>query len=91
MDAVDLLHAHVGGVDVLARALLSAAALIEDGTFDRFTQDRYAGWRSGFGAQVLAGALTLAEAADHAVTSGADPKPISGRQEYLENLVNRFC
>ena len=91
MDPVDLLHAHVGGVDVLARALLAAAALIEDGTFDRFTQDRYAGWRGGFGAQVLAGEVTLAQAADHAVASGADPKPISGRQEYLENLVNRFC
>jgi xylose isomerase len=91
MDAEDLFHAHIGGVDVLARALLNAAALIEDGTLDTFVEDRYAGWNSGFGAEVLAGKVSLAEAADRAVRSGADPKPRSGRQEYLENLVNGFC
>ena len=88
-DAVDLFHAHVGGVDVLARALLNAAALIEDGTLDRFRTDRYAGWREGMGAELLAGRLSLAEAADRALAA-LEPRPRSGRQEMLENLVGRF-
>lgn len=91
MDAEDLFHAHIGGVDVLARALLNAAAIIEDGTLDRFVEDRYSGWRSGFGADVLGGKLSLVDAAEHALQSNAAPRPRSGRQEYLENLVNRFC
>jgi xylose isomerase len=91
LDADDLFHAHVGGVDVLARALLNAAAILENGTLDRFVEDRYAGWRDGFGAEVLSGKLSLADAAAHASSSGTEPKPRSGRQEYLENVVNRFC
>jgi xylose isomerase len=89
VDPVDLFHGHVGAMDLCARALLSAAALIEDGTFDTFVADRYAGWDSGTGADMLAGKLTLAEIARHAHDAPA-PKPRSGRQEYLENLVNRF-
>jgi xylose isomerase len=90
VDAEDLYHAHIGGVDVLARALLAAAAIIEDGTLEGFVADRYSGWKNGFGADVLSGKLSLAEAADHAVAANSDPKPRSGRQEYLENLINRF-
>lgn len=90
IDPADLFHAHVGGVDVLARALLNAAALIDDGALDRFVEDRYAGWAGGLGRDLLAGKLSLVEAADHAL-GAADPQIRSGRQEYLENLVNRFC
>ena len=90
MEPVDLFHGHIGAVDVLARALLAAAALIEEGTLDRFVADRYAGWGTGFGAEVLAGQVSLAGAADRTVKSGLMPQPRSGRQEYLENLINRF-
>lgn len=91
VDAEDLFHAHIGGVDVLAKSLLNAAAIIEDGTLDRFVEDRYAGWSGAFGRSILSGELTLAKVADHAVNSNSDPKPLSGRQEYLENLINRFA
>jgi xylose isomerase len=91
MDAEDLFHAHIGGVDVLARALLNAAAIIEDGTLDHFVEQRYAGWESTFGQAVLDGRASLADAADHALHADSNPKPVSGRQEYLENLINRFC
>jgi xylose isomerase len=91
MDAEDLFHAHIGGVDVLAKALLNAAAIIEEGTLDRFVVDRYAGWASDFGRAIMTGEFDLAQAADHAVRVNSDPKPQSGRQEYLENLVNRHC
>lgn len=89
VDAVDLFHAHVGGVDVLARALLAAAAMIEDGTLDAFVTDRYAGWNGGLGAEIMSGELTLVDVAARA--EGDGPPPRSGRQEYLENLVNRFA
>jgi xylose isomerase len=89
IDPTDLLHAHVGGIDVCARALLAAAAIIEDGALDAHVEERYAGWRHGMGADVLAGKLSLAEIAARAADAPA-PVPRSGRQEMLENLVNRY-
>ena len=91
VDAEDLFHAHIGGIDVLARALLNAAAIIEDGELARFVTDRYARWDEEFGTDVLGGRASLADVADRAASSNLDPKPRSGRQEYLENLVNRFA
>ena len=88
MDAVDLLYGHIGGIDTVARGLLNAAALIEDGRIDAIKAERYAGWDGEFG-QKLAG-LDLAGIADLAVSSNLDPKPRSGRQERIENLINRF-
>jgi xylose isomerase len=89
IDPVDLFHGHIGAMDVCARALLAAAAIIEDGELDRFVRDRYAGWGDGFGADILAGRLTLEQIAQRAHDAPA-PQPRSGRQEFLENLVNRF-
>ncbi|MDM7955207.1 xylose isomerase [Blastomonas sp.] len=88
MDAVDLFYGHIGGIDTVARGLLSAAALIEDGRIDALKTERYAGWDGEFG-QKIAG-LDLAGIADLAVSSNLDPKPRSGRQERIENLINRF-
>jgi xylose isomerase len=89
IDPVDLFHGHIGAMDVCARALLAAAAIIEDGTLDRFVADRYAGWGAAFGQDILAGKLTLAQVAG-AAHDAPPPQPKSGRQEYLENLINRF-
>lgn len=89
IDPVDLFHGHVGAMDVCARALLAAARIIEDGTFDRFVDERYAGWSGGLGAEILSGKLDLAQIARHA-HDATPPVPKSGRQEYLENLINRF-
>ncbi len=90
VDAVDLFHAHVGAMDLCARALLNVERLLVDGRFEAFVEERYAGWGSGLGADILAGRLSLAELADRAQAT-PPPQPRSGRQEYLENLVNRFC
>jgi xylose isomerase len=89
-DAVDLIYGHVGGIDTLARGLLAAAAMIEDGKLDRFVAGRYANWDLGEGAEMLAGKRDLADIADRVEREGLDPQPRSGRQEYLENLVNRY-
>ena len=88
VDAEDLFHGHIGGVDVIAKALLRAEALIVDGKLDAFRAERYAGWQGELG-QAIKGA-SLAEIADMAVARDLAPKPVSGRQEWLENLLNRF-
>ncbi len=88
IDPTDLFHGHIGAVDVIARSLINAAALIERGEIDGFVKDRYAGWQSGIGADMLGGKLSLADIADGAVTAGIDPHPRSGRQEWLENVIS---
>lgn len=90
VDPADLFYGHIGGIDVLARALLNAEAIIEDGRLQQFVDDRYSGWKSDFGQQALS-SLSLAELADHALQANSDVRPQSGRQEYLENLINRFA
>ncbi|HTB48205.1 MAG TPA: xylose isomerase [Acetobacteraceae bacterium] len=90
IDPADLLHAHIGGMDVCARALLMAAAMIEDGALARAVSERYAGWETPEGRAILAGERSLADLAARVEQDGLEPKPRSGRQEYLENLVNRY-
>jgi xylose isomerase len=90
IDAVDLFHGHVGAIDVVARGLLRAAAIIEDGRLDGFKRDRYAGWDGELGRTVHGEGGTLAAIADLAVERNLSPQPRSGRQEWLENLLNRF-
>ena len=83
----DLLHAHVGGIDVCARAFLQAAKLFEEGRLADHLRDRYAGWdRPGH----AAGGATLEAVADAAEAQALMPRPRSGRQEMLENFVARL-
>ena len=91
IDAADLFHGHIGGVDTIARALLRAAAIIEDGRLDAFRAERYAGWQGELGRKVHAPGTTLADVADHAIRANHGPEPRSGRQEWCENLLNRFA
>ncbi len=90
IDAVDMLHAHIGGVDVCARALLIAEQMIADGTMQRETNARYSGWDAPIAKDMLAGRATLDRVADDALARNTDPKPVSGRQEFFENWCNRF-
>jgi len=76
-------------MDVLALSLERAAAMIENDLLAQFKDQRYAGWDSGLGHDMLAGKLSLSEIAEHAFSSKLDPQAVSGRQEMLENLVNR--
>jgi len=86
----DLLHAHIGGMDTLARALLRAARLIEAGDLERFVATRYANWDAAFGRAILAGERSLADLEQHVLRERNEPRPRSGRQEMLENAVNRW-
>ncbi len=86
----DLLMAHIGGMDCCARGLKAAAAMIEDGALSGFIEERYAGWKQDGARAMLEGKRSLDEIADWVAASNINPKPRSGRQEYLENIVNRY-
>ncbi len=90
IDPSDLVHAHIGGVDLCARAFLAAAQMIEDGLLDQELTARYAGWKSAEAQAMLNGDLTLEEIASKTLAAELDPAPRSGRQEKLENLVSRY-
>ncbi|WP_249689739.1 xylose isomerase [Stappia sp. WLB 29] len=89
LDAADLIHGHIGGMDTCARGLLAAAELMEKGDLSDEVARRYAGWQAPEAAAMLKGERTLEEIAARVERDGLDPRPVSGRQEYLENLVNR--
>ena len=88
-DAADLFHAHVGGVDTFARALVVADAVLSKSDYKKIRTERYASFDGGKGLAFEKGSVGLEELRDLAV-SGGEPKVISGRQEYLENIINRF-
>jgi xylose isomerase len=88
VDAVDLFYGHIGGIDTVAKGLLNAAAIIEDGRVDGIKAKRYAGWTDGLGGEIAN--LDLAGIADLAVERDLKPAHKSGQQERLENLINRF-
>jgi xylose isomerase len=90
IDPEDLFHAHIGGLDTLARALLAAEKMVNDGKFEAFTRQRYAGWERDLGQKILAGKASLADLSKHVLDTNLEPRPKSGHQEFLENLANRY-
>lgn len=90
VDDIDLFHGHVAAMDVLALALERAAAMVQNDQLQQFKDQRYAGWQQPFGKALLAGDFSLESLAEHAFTNDLNPQAVSGRQEMLENVVNRF-
>jgi xylose isomerase len=88
-DRSDLFYAHIGGIDTLARALLVAADLLEQRTLSDRVEARYAGWSGELGTAILEGRESLASLEAKVAAGEIDPKPVSGSQEQLENLVNQ--
>jgi xylose isomerase len=89
-EPVDLFHAHIGGMDAFARGLKIAAAIRQDGRLAEFVKERYASWDTGIGARIEAGRATLAELEAYMLKKGDITPNVSGRQEFLENLINEF-
>ncbi len=87
-DPIDLVHAHIGGMDIFARALLIADKILARGEYQKIRADRYASFDSGAGKDFEDGKLLLEDLRQFAIDNG-EPEVISGKQEYLENLVNR--
>lgn len=87
IDPEDLFHAHIGGMDCFARALLAADRVLSDGRLDAFTRDRYAGFDGGVGQDFASGTASLEDLRAHALVNDADGRT-SGRQEWLENIIS---
>jgi len=90
LDPVDLVHGHIGGLDILARGLKAAAAILEDGTYESAVKARYAGWEEKEAKAMLSGKRSLEQIAARVEKQNINPQPRSGQQEYYENLINRF-
>jgi xylose isomerase len=89
-EPVDLFHAHIGGMDAFAHGLKIAAAIRKDGVLKEFVKQRYASWDSGIGAEVESGKADFAALEAYMLKKGDADKNTSGRQEMLENVVNRY-
>ena len=83
----DIFLAHIAGMDAFALGLKNAYKLIEDGRLDEFVEKRYSSYKTGIGADVVSGRATLESLAEYALTLKG-VKPESGRQEYLETIIN---
>ena len=75
-------------MDAFALGLIKAARIIEDGRIDEFIANRYSSYNDGIGKKIREGKTTLVELAEYAENMGAPALPSSGRQEYLEGVVN---
>ena len=84
----DIFHSYIAGMDAFALGLRMADKIIKDGTIDKFVSDRYSSFNSGIGKKVVDGKATMAELEEYALGLGDVTTNISGKQEYLENIVN---
>jgi xylose isomerase len=88
-DLADIFYAHIGGMDTFARSLLIAQAVLDNGEYNKIRKERYASFDSGKGKAFEQGKLGLEDLVSLAHKTG-EPKQLSGKQEYIENLISRF-
>jgi xylose isomerase len=88
-DMEDLFHAHIGGMDAFARALVVANDVLEKSEYRKFRKERYASFDSGKGKEFAEGKLSLEDLRQYAIDRG-EPEVRSGRQEWLENIINQY-
>ena len=88
-DPADLFHAHIGGIDTFARALITADAILQKSAYKKIRTDRYASFDTGKGKEFEQGKLSLEDLKALAIQNG-EPAATSGQQELLENIINRF-
>ena len=88
-DPADLFYAHIGGIDTFARALITADNILQNSDYKKIRRERYTSFDSGKGREFEEGKLTLEDLRSYAIENG-EPAVISGKQEYLENLINRY-
>lgn len=89
-EPIDLFHAHVGGMDAFAQGLKIAAAIRKDGLLKDIVKQRYASWDSGIGAEIEGGKANFESLEKYMLDKGEAAKNVSGRQEMIENLINRY-
>ena len=89
-EPIDLFYAHIGGMDTFAKGLKIAAAIRESGELDALVKSRYASWDTGIGAEIEAGKHDFKSLSEYMLKKGNSDPNVSGRQEFVENLLNRF-
>ena len=89
-EPIDLFHAHIGGMDTFARGLKLAAAIRADGELNSFVKNRYRSWDEGIGAEIEGCQANFRTLEAYMLEKGASQPNESGRQEMLENLINRY-
>ncbi len=89
-DPVDLFHAHIGGMDAFARGAKIAARIRQDGVLDDLVKDRYSSYDNGIGAKIEEGSLGFADLEQYMLEKGEAVANASGRQEYIENMINDY-
>ncbi len=90
IDPEDLFYAHVGGMDVAARALIAVEKMINDKKLSEYINNRYKEWNNDLGKYIHAKESSLESIANKVIQDNIEPKPTSGKQEYLENLLNEY-
>jgi xylose isomerase len=88
-DLNDLFYAHIGGMDVFARSLITADNILQKSDYRKVRADRYSSFDAGKGKEFESGKLSLEDLRAYAIEQG-EPKVISGKQEYFENIINRY-
>ena len=88
-DPADLVYAHIGGMDTFARSLITAEKILQNSDYKKQREDRYASFKNGKGKEFEEGKLSLEDLKAYAIEHG-EPKVTSGKQEYFENIINRY-
>ncbi len=88
-DPADLFYAHIGGIDTFARALITADNILQKSDYKKIRAERYASFDNGKGKEYVDGKLSLEDLRNFAIENG-EPAVKSGKQEYMENIINRF-
>ena len=85
-----MFYAYILGMDTFALGLIKAAEIIEDGRVDNFINERYSSFRDGISKKIVDGNTSLEELSAYAENMGAPDMPSSGRQEYLQSIINEI-
>ena len=88
-DLNDLFYGHIGAMDTFAKGLLIADKIKNDGLIDDFINERYISYKDGIGAAIMSGSVDM-DSLDKYTRQNGEPKQLSGKQEYLENIINRY-
>jgi xylose isomerase len=88
-DLADIFHAHIGGMDTFARALMIANEVLTNSEYPKLMTNRYKSFDSGNGKKFEKGGLSIDDLRKLALKNG-EPEQISGRQEYFENIINKY-
>ena len=90
IDPEDLFYAHIGGMDVCAKTLIAVEKLIKDNIIPKFIKDRYSDWDGDLGKFIHNKDTSLDSIHQRVIDNNIDPQIRSGRQEYLENIINKY-